>query len=96
MHKPELLAPAGNPEKLKTALLYGADAVYAGGRNFSLRQYADNFSVEELADGVSYAHSLGKKVYVTANIFPKNSDFKEAEEDFVKLQEMSVVQVLVT
>lgn len=96
MHKPELLAPAGNPEKLKTALLYGADAVYAGGRNFSLRQYADNFSVEELADGVSYAHSLGKKVYVTANIFPKNSDFKEAEEYFVKLKEMSVDAVLVT
>lgn len=96
MQKPELLAPAGNPEKLKTAFLYGADAVYAGGRNFSLRQYADNFSSDELAKGVRYARSLGKKVYVTANIFPKNSDFKEAEDYFVQLKEMSVDAVLVT
>ena len=96
MQKPELLAPAGNPEKLKTAFLYGADAVYAGGKNFSLRQYAENFSLEEMAKGIATAHSMGKKVYVTANIFPKNSDFKEAESYFSALGEMSADAVLVT
>ena len=75
--KPELLAPAGTPEKMRMALLYGADAVYLGGRSFGLRALGGNFSREELEDGISYAHSMGKKVYVTVNIFPHNSDLAE-------------------
>ena len=66
--KPELLAPAGNMEKGKMALLYGADAIYLGGKLFGLRAFANNFSLEEIAEMAEYAHSLGKKVYVTVNI----------------------------
>jgi len=69
MKKVELLAPAGNLEKLKMAVLYGADAVYLGGEEFSLRAYAENFTLDELKAGVEFAHSKGKKVYVTINIF---------------------------
>lgn len=68
--KPELLAPAGNLEKLKMAILYGADAVYLGGKRFGLRAYGGNFSKEEMLEGVKFAHEHGKKIYVTANIFP--------------------------
>lgn len=71
---PELLAPAGNPEKLKIAFHYGADAVYLGGPAFGLRAQAGNFSLQELADAVIYAHGLGKKVYLTVNCFLNNSD----------------------
>ena len=66
--KPELLAPAGDMEKLKMAVLYGADAVYLGGE-FSLRARSGNFSADELAEAVDYAHSHGVKVYLTANIY---------------------------
>ena len=72
--KPELLAPAGNMEKGKMALLYGADAIYLGGKMFGLRAFANNFSMEEIAEMAAYAHSLGKKVYVTVNIFAHNED----------------------
>lgn len=78
--KPELLAPAGSLSKLKIAITYGADAVYVGGEEFSLRVAAENFSPEELAEGVEFAHSRGKKVYLTANIIPHNSDIREYEE----------------
>ena len=74
MKKPELLAPAGNMEKLKMALLYGADAVYLGGKAFGLRAFGGNFTNEELQEAVDFAHKLGKKIYVTVNIFPHNSD----------------------
>lgn len=73
--KAELLAPAGNFSKLKTAFYFGADAVYLGGKDFSLRAFSDNFDADELANAVHYAHDLGKKVYVTANIFARNNDF---------------------
>ena len=73
-NKPELLAPAGNMEKGKMALLYGADAIYLGGKMFGLRAFANNFSLEEIAEMAAYAHSLGKKVYVTVNIFAHNED----------------------
>ena len=76
----ELLLPAGNLKKLRTAFHFGADAVYVGGKSFSLRAFADNFMREELKEGIAYAHSLGKKVYVTANVFAKNSDLDEAGE----------------
>lgn len=74
MKKLELLAPAGNLEKLKMAIIYGADAVYLGGEAYGLRAYADNFSFEEMKEGIEFAHSRGKKVYVTMNIIPHNAD----------------------
>ena len=72
--KVELLAPAGDLERLKVAILYGADAVYLGGNAFGLRAKAKNFSIEEMAEGVEFAHSHNAKVYVTCNIFAHNSD----------------------
>lgn len=79
----ELLAPAGDLERLKIALLYGADAVYVGGRDYSLRANAKNFSLEDLREGVLYAHNLGKRVYVTVNIVPHNKD-TEGLSDYLK------------
>lgn len=96
MNKPELLAPAGSFKKLETALLYGADAVYVGGKDFSLRAYADNLDDAELKKAVELAHSKGAKVYVTVNIFPKNSDFPEAERYFRYLEEIGADAALVT
>ncbi|HHY22227.1 MAG TPA: collagenase-like protease, partial [Bacilli bacterium] len=66
--KPELLIPAGNLEKLKVGIHYGADAVFIGGREFGLRSNADNFSIEEMREGVEFANQYGAKVYVTTNI----------------------------
>ncbi len=70
MKRAELLAPAGDLEKLKTAIIYGADAVYIGGEVFGMRSAAKNFSIEDMAEGVEFAHARGKKVYVTVNIIP--------------------------
>lgn len=80
MEKIELLAPAGNMEKMKFAFLYGADAVYFGGKNYSLRANAKNFSLEEIKEAVEYAHNLNKLVYVTVNIVFHESDLKDLEE----------------
>lgn len=77
MNNIELLAPAGNLERMKVAFAYGADAVYAGGDAFSLRVRAKNFSYEDLASGIAYAHKLNKKFYLTANIILHNSDIEE-------------------
>ncbi len=74
MNPIELLAPAGNLDRLKMAITYGADAVYAGGEAFSLRAAAKNFSRDDLARGIEFAHSRGKKMYITANIIPHNKD----------------------
>ena len=76
----ELLAPAGNFEKFKTALYFGADAVYLSGKNFGLRAFAGNFSNEEILKATSYAHRLNKKVYVTLNIVAKDEDFIHLDE----------------
>ena len=92
----ELLAPAGNFSKLKTALYYGADAVYLGGKSFSLRAFSDNFSEEELLLAVNYVHERGKKIYVTVNIFAKNSDFEKAENYFKYLEKIGVDGVILT
>ena len=73
----ELLAPAGNLEKLKMAILYGADAVYVGGEEFGLRAYADNLSLAEMGEGIAFAHERGKKVYLTMNIIPHNEDLED-------------------
>jgi U32 family peptidase len=82
MKRPELLAPAGDFEKLKTALHYGADAVYLGDSRFSLRGKAGNFKGEKLEQAVAYAHEQYKKAYVTTNIFPHNRDLRDIEEHF--------------
>lgn len=96
MKKAELLAPAGNLYKLKIALLYGADAVYIGGEAFSLRACADNFTYEEMKEGIEFAHSLGKKVYVTANIIPHNRDLEKMKEYFGEIAALGADAVLVS
>ncbi|MCX7715655.1 MAG: U32 family peptidase [Clostridia bacterium] len=80
MIKPELLAPGGSLEKLKIAILYGADAVYVGGEAYSLRTAAENFSTEDMKKGIEFAHERGKKVYLTANVLPHNEDVAEFEK----------------
>ena len=72
MQRPELLAPAGNMEKLRTAVHYGADAVYLGGRAFGLRNLADNFSISEMAAALDFCHERGVRVYLTVNSYPHN------------------------
>ena len=94
--KPELLAPAGNLKKLYLAFLYGADAVYLGGKDFSLRTFADNFTEEEMREGISFAHARGKKVYVTANIFAKNRDEGALRAYFAFLQDCGADAVLIS
>ena len=88
--KVELLAPAGNLNKLKTAFYFGADAAYIGGKDFSLRSFADNFTRDELISAVKFAHSLGKKIYVTVNIYAKNADMALLEDYFAFLQSAGV------
>ena len=95
MKKPELLAPAGNLEKMKMALLYGADAVYLGGKLYGLRALGGNFTREELREAVGFAHKLKKKVYVTVNIFPHNSDLRGLPDYLRYLQEIGVDALLV-
>lgn len=92
----ELLAPAGDEEKLKTALYFGADAVYLGGKQFSLRTFADNFTYDGLKKAVDLAHGQEKKVYVTTNIFAKNADFAQMEEYFQYLAAIGVDGVIVS
>ena len=96
MNKVELLAPAGNFSKLKTAIYYGADAVYIGGKNFSLRALSDNFTDDEIADAVIYAHARNVKIYVTVNIFARNNDFEKAAAYFRFLYNAGVDAVLIT
>lgn len=88
MKKPELLIPASSLEVLKTAVIYGADAVYIGGEAFGLRAKAKNFSPEEMAEGIGFAHKRGVKVYVTANILAHNRDLAEAEIYFAQLRDL--------
>lgn len=95
MEKPELLAPGGSLEKLKTAIDYGADAVYIGGDAFSLRVAAENFSIEDMKAGLKYAHDRGKKVYLTANIIPHNSDIAQFEEFISEIRPLGFDAVLI-
>ena len=94
--KAEPLAPAGSYSKFLTAMHFGADAVYVGGKNFSLRTFADNFTAEELSSAVSHAHSLGKKVYVTVNIFAKNADFQQLKEYFCFLESIGADAAIIS
>jgi putative protease len=89
MKTPELLAPAGNYEKLSTALHYGADAVYMGLSDFSLRAKADNFTFDELEKAVRLVHGKGKKIYITINIFPHNRDISRLKEHLLSLKAIS-------
>ena len=86
--RPELLIPAGSLEVLKTAVTFGADAVYIGGEAFGLRAKARNFSAEDMAEGIRFAHERGVKVYVTANIFAHNRDLEGARAYFEELREI--------
>ena len=95
MDKIELLAPAGDLEKLKTAIDYGADAVYLGGEAFGLRKASKNFSIEKIKEGVAYAHARGKKVHVTLNIIPHDKDFDGLDEYLGELEEAGVDAVIV-
>ncbi|MBQ9119799.1 MAG: U32 family peptidase [Lachnospiraceae bacterium] len=86
--KPELLIPASSLEVLKTAVMFGADAIYIGGEMYGLRARAKNFSMEDMKAGIEFAHRYGKKVYVTANITAHNRDLAGVEEYFKELKEM--------
>lgn len=86
--KPELLIPASSLEVLKTAVIFGADAVYIGGETFSLRAKAKNFSAEDMREGIAFAHAHQVKVYVTANILAHNEDIREAEAYFKLLEQL--------
>ena len=96
MEKIELLAPAGDLEKLKMAILYGADAVYLGGEAFGLRKASKNFTIEDIAEGIRFAHERGKKVYVTLNIVPHNDDLLGLEEYVTELYNIDVDAVIVS
>lgn len=96
MGRVELLAPAGDLERLKIAIMYGADAVYIGGQVFGLRAAAKNFSLEDLKEGVHYAHEKGIKVYVTANIIPHNEDLKNFPEYLRTIEEIGVDAIIVS
>ena len=96
MKKLELLAPAGSLEKLKVAIDYGADAVYIGGEMFSLRVAAENFSHDEMLEGIKYAHDRGRKVYLTANIIPHNDDIEDFEKFIDEIRPMGFDAVLVS
>ncbi len=95
MKKPELLAPAGDLERLKIALLYGADAVYIGGA-FNLRANADNFNLNEIKEGVEYAHKLGKKVYVTVNIAMHNKEYEKIQNYLLELDKINVDAIIIS
>ena len=95
MRKPELLAPAGDFNRLKIALLYGADAVYIGGE-FNLRANADNFTLDEIKKGTLLAHQMNKKIYVTVNIALHNAELETIEDYLVKLDEIGVDAIIVS
>lgn len=96
MKKIELLAPAGDLEKLKIAIDYGADAVYFGGEMFSLRSGAGNLNIDEIRDGVEYAHERGKKAYLTVNIYAHNEDIKPFEEYLNKIKDIDIDAFIVS
>ncbi len=96
MKKIELLAPAGDLEKLKTAIDYGADAVYCGGEMFSLRSNAGNLSIQELKEGIKYAHDRNKRLYLTVNIFAHNEDIKPFENYLEEIKNIDIDAFIVS
>ncbi|MDR2047605.1 MAG: U32 family peptidase C-terminal domain-containing protein [Clostridiales bacterium] len=96
MRKIELLAPAGNLNKLFTAFHFGADAAYIGGGNFSLRAFADNFSLDDMKIGADFAHAAGKKIFVALNAFPRSREFGAIREYLVELRGIGADAVIVS
>lgn len=96
MKKIELLAPAGDLERLKINLLYGADAVYIGGYKYGLRANATNFSLEEIKSGCEFAHKLQKKVYLTLNIVFHNEDMMDVESYIKEVVESGIDAFIVS
>lgn len=96
MIKPELLAPAGDLERLKIAIIYGADAVYLGGIEFGLRANTTNFTVDELKEGILFAHKYNRKVYVTVNIVLHNKEIANLVSYLKKLEELNVDAIIVS
>jgi len=96
LKKVELLAPAGDLEKLKMAIIYGADAVYLGGEAFGMRKASKNFSLDQIREGVEFAHDRGKKVYVTLNIVPHDKDMEGIEDYAKELEEAGVDAFIVS
>ena len=96
MDRVELLAPAGNLEKLKVAALYGADAVYCGGFSYGLREGADNFSYDELKEGTEFLHARDKQIYVTVNMIPHNEDLENLPEYLHQLEEIGVDALIIS
>lgn len=96
MGKVELLAPAGNLEKLKIAIEYGADAVYMGGEAYGLRAYADNFNEDDMRAGIDFAHARGKKVYLTMNIIPHNADLVKMPDYVRSIQDMGADAIILS
>ena len=92
---PELLSPAGNFEKLRAAILYGADAVYLAGIRFGMRSAADNFTDEELAEAVSYVHERGKKLYLTLNTMPHGVEYPALREFLARIKDYGIDAVIV-
>ncbi|HHU21051.1 MAG TPA: U32 family peptidase [Acholeplasma sp.] len=96
MKKVELLIPAGDLERLKYAVMYGADAVYFGGMSFSLRAKASNFTLSDIKEGVKFAHEHNVKVYVTLNIVPHNEDFEGLKEYLIALNEIGIDGLIIS
>jgi len=94
--KMELLAPAGSMEKLKAAILFGADAVYLSGKEFGLRAFSDNFTLEEMKEAVGFAHGHQVKVYVTVNIYARNHDLENLPEYLRRLQEIGADAIIIS
>lgn len=94
--KIELLAPAGDLEKLKICVLYGANAVYIGGKAFSLRSASNNFTEEEMIEGVEFAHSRNCKVYIACNVYPNDSDKEEIDKYLLSLDKIGVDAIIVS
>ena len=95
MKRPELLSPAGNFEKMRAAILYGADAVYLSGKIFGMRAAADNFSIDELKEAVAYAHKRGVRVYLTVNTMPREYEYAALEEYFKALSDIPLDALIV-
>ncbi len=95
INKPEILSPAGNLEKLKSAVLYGADAVYLAGEAFGMRAAADNFTLEELKCGVQFAHRRGARVYLTVNTMPREYEYPLLEEYFKALKKIKIDALII-
>lgn len=95
MKRPELLSPAGNFEKMRSAILYGADAVYLAGEIFGMRAAADNFSLEELSEAVKYAHERGVKVYLTLNTMPREYEYTLLEKYLCDLKDIGLDAMII-